>query len=187
MSAGAKPPPFKEYLTLPANHTLFILCFLSLVASFGLFSQTQAYSVETPAQSFLNKNPEGAVARLSDNEVRRLLLKRLVKEESEPTEPFNPEITAWRLQRHLGTIQKEINLLVNAALDLPDVLPRALTALNKDRGEGGLGRFILSFLSVILLGAIVEFGLLQKLKKKFKKFNASAKRARGVNSDSLIL
>ena len=75
MSAGAKPPPFKEYLTLPANHTLFILCFLALVASFCLFSQTQAYSVETPAQSFLNKNPEGAVESLSDNEVRRLLLK----------------------------------------------------------------------------------------------------------------
>ena len=127
----------------------------------------------------MNKNPEGAVAWLSDNEVRRLLLKRLVKEKSEPTEPFNPEITAWRLQRHLGTIQKEINLLVNAAPDLPGVFPRALTALNKDRGEGGLGRFIQSFLSVIFLDAIVEFGLLQNLKKRFKKFQRERQKSSG--------
>jgi hypothetical protein len=130
----------------------------------------------------LNKDPEGAVAWLSDNEVRRLLLKRLVKEKSEPTEPFNPEITAWRLQRHLGTIQKEINLLVNATPDLPGVFPRALTALNKDRGEGGLGRFILSFLSVIFLGAIVEFGLLQKLKNQIQKISTQAPKELGAQS-----
>jgi hypothetical protein len=185
MSAGTQQSSLKTYLALPANHALCVSFFLSLIVSFGLFSQTPAFSIETPAQSFLNKNPEGAVARLSDSEVRRLLLKRLVKEESEPKETFNPAITAWRLQRHFGTIQKEMRLLVNAAPDLPGVFPRALDALNKDRGEGGLGRFILSFLSVLILGAMVEFMLRQKLKDQIQKVSARAPKELGAQASAL--
>jgi CO/xanthine dehydrogenase Mo-binding subunit len=48
------------------------------------------------------------VARLSDEEVRRLLLERLAAEDAEATveAPFNPALTAYALQQELGLAQR---------------------------------------------------------------------------------
>ena len=63
----------------------------------------------------------GDVARLSDEEVRRLLLQRLVADEGDGAAqaPFNPAFTAYALQQELGRAQARAGEI---AASFPDML-----------------------------------------------------------------
>ncbi len=115
---------------------------------------------------FAGANAEAKVSRLSDAEVRELLLQRLQQGETgKSTEPesFNPAVFAYRLQRDFGKLSHELDAIFGSAGELPAVFPRAWAKFSADRGDGGLAWFILAL--VISMGAagVIEFGVWRKI------------------------
>ncbi len=95
---------------------------------------------------------ETAVARLSDQEVRQLLIDELRKSTSaRPIEEFNPAVFAYRLQRDIGTLSKELSATFNAVGELPSIFPTAWAQFMADREEGGLLWFVVAL--VVSMGA----------------------------------
>jgi moderate conductance mechanosensitive channel len=124
---------------------------------------TFAAGAKALAKDAFVSNSEGKVARLSDSDVRRLLLEKLGKEESEPKQGFNPAITAWELQRSFGTVQKKVSAILATFPELPGVFPRAFKILSQDRGKEGIGTFVMVFLVALAFGAAAEFLLRREL------------------------
>ncbi len=148
-------------------HILFVVFLLMVVLSPTSSVHAAGDGDSNVAAAEINANPEGAVARLSDSEVRRLLLERLTQEEARPESSFNPAMTAWRLQKQFGIIQKKMGEILAAAPELPGTFPRALAKLNQDRGNGGLGQFVIVFLVSLAIGGLVEFLLRRQLRDQF--------------------
>lgn len=153
--------PKALFLTIPR--------ILILVLLLGALS---SLSVPTQAAGSADANPEGTVSRLTDEEVRRLLLEHLNKETAPTETGFNPAITAWRLQGGFGIIRREIATILAAAPELPGIFPRVLKILNEDRGKEGMGRFLVVFLVALLLGGLVEFALRRGLARRSREVAA---------------
>lgn len=96
---------------------------------------------------------EAAVSRLSDQEVRDLLIKQMTTAKVEQAdEEFNPAVIMYRFQRGVGKVSQELSGIFGAVVELPDVFPRAWAAFTADRDAGGLTWFVLA-LAVSLGGA----------------------------------
>ena len=95
---------------------------------------------------------EAAVSRLSDQEVRDLLIKQLTAAKAQQAvEEFNPAVIMYRFQRGVGKVSKELSGIFAAVVELPDVFPRAWAAFTADRDKGGLAWFVLAL--VVSMGA----------------------------------
>ena len=80
-------------------------------------------------------------SRLSDAEVRELLLQRLQQGDGKRTgeaESFNPAVFAYRLQRDMGKIAEELDGIFGSVAQLLAVFPRAWAQFSADRQSGGL-------------------------------------------------
>jgi small-conductance mechanosensitive channel len=95
---------------------------------------------------------EAAVAGLSDQQARQMLIAEL-KKSSSPREPdeFNPAVFAYRLQRNIGLLSEELRATYDAVGELPGVLPTAWARFTADREEGGLLGFLVAL--IISMGA----------------------------------
>lgn len=77
------------------------------------------------------------VARLSDEEVRRLLLERLTSEDAAaPASPFNPARTAFLLQQELGQAQTRVGQIAASFPALIALPGEAWARLMHGRAEG---------------------------------------------------
>ncbi|RED49042.1 mechanosensitive ion channel family protein [Aestuariispira insulae] len=148
---------------------LLLICFLLSSAVAQAAGLTATHSPLEPvqdqsAQKALDDNPEAALARLSDAEVRALLLERLRERAPDAEKSFNPAITAFQLQGHLGRLHSEASAIFGAFPELPGIFPRAFEALNQDRGKGGVDRFLLAFIAALVIGAGAEYLLRRRMK-----------------------
>ena len=105
------------------------------------------------------------VARLSDQEVRRLLLERLVAEGGEATAeaPFNPAFTAYALQQELGRAQARAGEIAASFPDLVRLPGKAWGRMMRDRSAGGFGLFLAVFALAIAAAIAADRWLARRL------------------------
>jgi small-conductance mechanosensitive channel len=107
----------------------------------------------------------GDVARLSDEEVRRLLLERLVADEggSAIRTPFNPAFTAYELQQDLGRAQARAGEIARSFPVLLSLPGEAWSRMMRDRTAGSFGLFLLVFALSIAAAIATDRWLKQRL------------------------
>ncbi|WP_282604580.1 mechanosensitive ion channel family protein [Pelagibius sp. Alg239-R121] len=140
------------------------LAFLTSIFVFGgnlVYSPAQA---QTGVQSSAQKQAEAEalISRLSDKEVRELLVGRLAEAEAKDgagREEFNPAVIIYRLQRDMGLISEEVQHIFAAVGDLPAIFPAAWAQFSADRNDGGLVWFFATMAIAFGLGALAEAGL----------------------------
>ena len=119
-----------------------------------------AQAVATPAAI-----TPGEVARLSDEEVRRLLLERLVAEErgGAAQAPFNPAFTAYALQLELGRAQQRAGEIAGSFPDLLRLPGEAWARMMQDRSAGSFGLFLAVFALSITAAIATDRRLARRL------------------------
>ena len=136
----------------------------------GLFSIFLAFSTGVHAQAskfYSGATAESTVSRLSDAEVRELLLQRLQKNDGEvaaESESFNPAVFAYRLQRDMGKIAEELDGIFGSIAQLPAVFPQAWTEFNADRQSGGLAWFFGALLISMGAAGLIEYAMWRRLR-----------------------
>jgi small-conductance mechanosensitive channel len=103
------------------------------------------------------------VARLSDEEVRRLLLERLGGEDGAADEPFNPAFTAYALQKELGQAQKRAGEIAGSFPVLLGLPGEAWSRMAQDRTAGSFGLFLLVFALAMGAAAVADRWLAKRL------------------------
>ncbi|WP_179954224.1 mechanosensitive ion channel family protein [Denitrobaculum tricleocarpae] len=147
----------------------------SLAVAFALFASVLvSVSTVTPVlaqNSNQNSNQtaaekqaeaEALISRLSDREVRELLVGRLAEAEARETrgpEEFNPAVIIYRLQRDMGLISEEVQHIFAAVVDLPAIFPAAWARFSADRKDGGLIWFFATMTIAFGLGFLAESAL----------------------------
>ncbi len=134
---------------------------LTLVVSFANGTVAQAQNADTTAAQ-KQAEAEALISRLSDKEVRELLVGRLADAEAQQNqgrEEFNPAVIVYRLQRDMGLISEEVQHIFAAVVDLPAIFPAAWAQFSADRAEGGLVWFFATLLIAFGLGYIAERAL----------------------------
>lgn len=141
----------------------------ALALLLGVFVFT-AVLVPVPAQAQSDNKTEAQrqaeaealISRLSDKEVRELLVGRLAEADArkrDAREEFNPAVIIYRLQRDLGLISEEFQHIFAAVGNLPAIFPAAWARFSADRADGGLIWFFTSLAIAFGLGALAEAGL----------------------------
>ncbi|MCA8909028.1 MAG: mechanosensitive ion channel, partial [Rhodospirillaceae bacterium] len=98
---------------------------------------------------------EEELARLSDAELRALLLERLEAPQEEETGTFNPADTAFALQAALAELRGRLGEILGTYDQLPGALGRAAVSL-VDSEEGSFARFAGLFALALAAGAAAE-------------------------------
>ena len=140
---------------------------LVLLAGIFVFAEMTAPSLalaQTEGQPAAQKQAEAEalISRLSDKEVRELLVGRLSQAEAQNRnnrEEFNPAVIIYRLQRDMGLISDEVQHIFAAVGDLPAIFPAAWAQFSADRNDGGLIWFFATMAIAFGLGALAEAGL----------------------------
>lgn len=137
-----------------------------LVGLFSVFSYApDAFSAQA-GKFYAGAAAESTVSRLSDAEVRELLLQRL--QTAEPgqgaeAESFNPAVFAYRLQRDLGTIAEELDGIFRSVTQLPAIFPEAWRQFNADRESGGLAWFVAALAVSMGIAGLIEYAMRRKV------------------------
>ncbi len=148
----------------------------------GLFSIFMAFATGANAQAskfFSGATAESTVSRLSDAEVRELLLQRLQPDDatnSAQPESFNPAVFAYRLQRDSGKIAEELDGIFGSVAQLPSVFPRAWARFSADREAGGLVWFFGALLISMGAAGLLEYAVWRRLRATpaFERADAAA-------------
>ena len=122
-------------------------------------------SMSTAAEAESADNLERSVARMSDRDVRNMLLEHMSNASPQPVEEFNPAVIMYRLQRDLGRLGTQLDGIFAATRDLPEIFPRAWKNFNADREDGGLLHFVVGTAVSMLAGAAVALGLRRRVSK----------------------
>jgi len=124
--------------------------------------------------------PSDRVARLSDSEVRALLLREL-EEKTEPSEAGasdNPAFTSIHIQRQISWLGDQLGTKFSAFTELPDVWQKALERLSAPRDGRSFGAF--------LVGILVSFGAAFSIEYGLSRWHRSARsRIRQLTSQTL--
>ncbi len=135
----------------------------SVIAVLGLLSALlfTPSIANAQAMKFLSgAAAESQVSRLSDAQVRELLLQRLQEKDAVSNteeESFNPAMFAYRLQRDMGALAEELDGIFKSVSELHMVFPRAWRQFSADREEGGLVWFFAALAISMGLAGVVEF------------------------------
>lgn len=119
------------------------------------------------ADRLIADDPEAAISRLSDRDVRDLLIKQISsqrKSEQAQRESFNPAVFMYRLQRDAGNLSKQFSKIFSAFAELPGVAPQIWRNFTADREEGSLAWVFRVMLLSMALGAIGGFFLKRRLR-----------------------
>lgn len=140
----------------------------ALLAGFlALFMATAPDAFAQASKFYTGATAESTVSRLSDAEVRELLLQRLQKDSggagAAEAESFNPAVFAYRLQRDMGQIAEELDGIFGSVGQLPSVFPRAWAQFNADRESGGLAWFFGGLLISMGIAWLVEYAMGRRL------------------------
>lgn len=97
------------------------------------------------------------VARLSDEEVRRLLLEKLDTTPQDNTdEIFNPAVVAFRFQRNFGIVKQRGTEIVSAFKDFSSLPGRWWAKMTSGRDGRAFGQFIIVFAVAVGLGIYIS-------------------------------
>ncbi|MFT5173218.1 MAG: small-conductance mechanosensitive channel [Gammaproteobacteria bacterium] len=121
-----------------------------LAMQFILAMHVLASVVFTPLVTAAEKptrfEAETTVARLSDQEVRDLLIRQLAPADIAQGEGFNPAVILYRLQRDIGHLSAELKGIFAAVDELPSIFPQAWASFSAEREQGGLLWFAVALL-----------------------------------------
>jgi small-conductance mechanosensitive channel len=131
----------------------------ALIAFFLIVAQPvpgQAQAVSVSAED---------IARLSDEEVRRLLLERLVAEDGGGgvEAAFNPAFTAYALQQELGRAQKRAGEIIGSFPVMLGLPGEAWSRMTRGRTAGSFGLFPLVFALSIIAAIVTDRWLAKRL------------------------
>ncbi|MGI9500920.1 MAG: hypothetical protein ACR2P3_12850, partial [Geminicoccaceae bacterium] len=111
------------------------------------------------AQDRSAAGPSERVARLSDAEVRALLLRELEEKAEAPAGGSgNPAITSIQIQNHISWLRDRLSVKFGAFVELPDVWRQAVDKLAAPRDNRTFGAFLLAVLISFSAGFLVEYG-----------------------------
>ncbi|MEM9030511.1 MAG: mechanosensitive ion channel family protein [Pseudomonadota bacterium] len=99
---------------------------------------------------------ERELAKISDAELRALVLKRLAGSEQNTGGTFNPAHTAFALQAALEKARARLGTILATYTELPSAFASAWDALTKDRANDGFLTFLMLFGLSIAAGVIAE-------------------------------
>jgi small-conductance mechanosensitive channel len=135
--------------------------FLSVLLSAAFLAATQPWTARAADPE---KAPvtESDLARISDSELRALVLERLTPA-PEAAEPFNPAIFAYRLQQSFGRVRESLGTILAAHVDLPVVFGTVWSSLTSGREGGGMGELVLIFAAAVIAGALIELLLRRRI------------------------
>lgn len=138
--------------------------FASLVSVFVFAVTVTTVQAQTANHTTAEKQAEAEalISRLSDKEVRELLVGRLAQAEAQQNqgpEEFNPAVIIYRLQRDMGLISEEVQHIFAAVVDLPAIFPAAWVQFSADRNDGGLIWFFATMAIAFGLGYVAETSL----------------------------
>ncbi|MEM8811349.1 MAG: mechanosensitive ion channel domain-containing protein [Pseudomonadota bacterium] len=128
---------------------------LVTVASASLSAQETDEPV--PNDETLATDPDAAVATLTDEQVRRLLLERLEADKAEPVSQFNPADLAFALQATLTTLRERAAEVFGTMPLLPDVFQDSFGRIVAEAAPGEFGAFVITFLLAIAFGGVIEW------------------------------
>ncbi len=106
------------------------------------------------------------VARLSDAEVRALLLQELQEKEKASSSggPGNPAITSIRIQQQISWLRDRLGVKFGAVGELPDVWRQALEKLSAPRKNRTFGAFLLGVALSFGVAFLIEYGVSRRLR-----------------------
>jgi small-conductance mechanosensitive channel len=136
---------------------------VALIALILIAAQPAPGLAQAPAPS--GAITPGDVARLSDEEVRRLLLERLVADEDggAAQAPFNPAFTAYALQQELGLAQRRAGEIAASFPDLLRLPGKAWERMMRDRSAGAFGLFLAVFALSVAAAVAADRWLARRL------------------------
>ena len=106
------------------------------------------------------------VARLSDEEVRRLLLERLQKTPgNEPEESFNPAVVAVRFQRNFTKVKQRGSQIVSGFAEFASLPGRWWAKMTDGRDGRAFGKFFFVFLLATAIGLAAAMLIKRWLRK----------------------
>ena len=131
----------------------------------GAVAQEQGETAPPTLSELLTENPDQVLARLSDGEIRQVLLEYLNENAaSEPAERFNPANIAFALQDGFGRIRDRSAEVFGAAPQLPGVFVTSFQRIVGEQSAGQFGAFILIFLISLGVAYAVERLIRRQLK-----------------------
>nr|NKB58793.1 hypothetical protein [Alphaproteobacteria bacterium] len=143
-----------------------IYCAFFLVGLVGGWLAAPNAAEAQAGKFFVGASAESTVSRLSDAEVRELLLQRLqgagAGKATEP-ESFNPAVFAYRLQRNVGTLAEELHAIFGSVTELPAIFPQAWAQFSADREAGGLAWFVVALAVSMGAAGVIEFIVWRKV------------------------
>ena len=99
---------------------------------------------------------EEDLARISDAELRALLLERLAPPPEEAGADFNPADLAFALQARLARIRDRLGAILSTYHELPGAMANGVAAMIGDRQAADLSVFAALFVLSLAIGAIAE-------------------------------
>lgn len=146
-----------RWLTLAGLLTLVCMLF---AAPFAAQAQETG---ETPSTEKILEDPEGALATLSDRDVRALLLDYLETKDKADSWGISPADFAFAVQNGFGIIHKRASEVFGAFSLLPEVFAESFKRILANAAPGEFGAFIISFLIAIAIAGLVEWFVRRKL------------------------
>ncbi len=123
-----------------------------------------------PAEPTKTNNAEAMISRLSDAEVRELLIKQLSSANNsvnQEAEEFNPAVILYRFQRSAGNLNHQLQAIFASVSDLPEVFPTAWQNFTADRERGSVAWFFVMMLVSMGAGVLAAIVLATKLRNSF--------------------
>lgn len=117
------------------------------------------------AEPLARVEAEAMIARLSDQQVRDLLIRRIAQADEAQqaeAEEFNPAVSMYRLQRDVGRLSEELDGIFAAVDEFPGVFPLAWERFSADREQSGLLWFVVAL--VVSMGAGAFLALLVRMR-----------------------
>jgi hypothetical protein len=108
---------------------------------------TALVSEVSAAEKLTRTEAESTIARLSDKEVRELLIRQISKADAaqgEDAESFNPAVIVNQFQLDVGRLSAELNAIYAAVGEFPGIFPEAWARFTSDREQGGLLWFVVA-------------------------------------------
>ncbi len=117
------------------------------------------------------------ISRLSDEQVRVLLLEMLEEPETAPDPAFNPAETAYRVQQKFTAIHARASELLGAYKELPGLPGRWWEKITNGRDGRAFGFFALTFLFCIGVGLLASTYARKRLNQMAQQDALAASRA----------
>ncbi len=103
------------------------------------------------------------IAPLSDEEVRRLLLERMVEEPQATRGVFNPAMTAYRFQRGFSKVRARATDIFGSFPELAGMPAEWWKRMTRGRDGRTFGKFLMIFVLSVVVGGLGAYGMRERM------------------------